>query len=93
CWSAEVGAVEVRGEGVVELSTVLHVGSPKPDVDYTAGYRLCAVRLDEAPTFRVTAPLRDLPVDAEAIGIRVRLSWSIREGSPLPVFVPVEDLT
>jgi uncharacterized OB-fold protein len=78
CWSADVGAVEVRGNGVVELSTVLHVGTPKPDIDYTIGYQLCAVRLDEAPTVRVTAPLRDLPGGAEAIGLRVRLAWSSR---------------
>jgi hypothetical protein len=87
CWSDQVAATEVSGAGVVELSTVLHVGAPHEDIDYETGYRLVAVRLDDAPEVRFTASLHAWPVERDPTGRRVGLGWARRGGAPLPVFV------
>ena len=90
CWSAEVRPEQVSGRGVIDLLTVLHIGSAVPDVDYEAGYPLAAIALVEQPGLRFTASITEVGSGGIRIGMPVELAWAEREGAPLPVFRPAQ---
>ncbi|MET7770972.1 OB-fold domain-containing protein [Nocardia sp. NPDC005366] len=90
CWSDDVVASEVSGDGVIYITMFLHQGPPAPGVDYSAPYPVVVVELDEQPGLRYTATVLGAARDDIAIGKRVRLDWIERGGEPTPVFRVVE---
>jgi uncharacterized protein len=86
CWSFDVEATPVRGEGAIFMAIFLHQGPPAPGVDYATPYPVVTVELDEQPGLRFTSTVIGADNDAIAIGKRVRLGWVERAGAPLPVF-------
>lgn len=90
CWSNDVVATEVSGDGTIHLTVFLHQGPPAPGVDYATPYPVVAVELDEQPGLRFTSTVVGSPNEAITIGARVRLDWIDRAGTPLPVFRLVE---
>lgn len=96
CWSSDVAAVAVAGEGTVELATVLHVGPAVDGIDYRLGHPLVSVALDGVPGVRVTAPFLGTDADdagdvpgAVLAGRRVRHTVVTRDGTPTLVFAPI----
>jgi uncharacterized OB-fold protein len=55
-------------------------------VDYSTPYPVVSVDLDGAPGTRFTAAVVGAANKDITIGRRVRLDWTTRAGSPLPVF-------
>ena len=90
CWSTNVIATDVAGDGVIHLAIFLYQGPPAAGVDYTTPYPVVTVQLDEQPGLRFTSTVVDAPNDRIAIGARVALAWIERDGVPLPVFRLVE---
>jgi len=90
CWSSEMLPTEVSGDGVVELATVLHLGSAVAGVDYVSGHPIGAVALSDAPGVRFTATLVGDADHRPAIGDAVELCWLERAGRPVPAFRPRE---
>lgn len=86
CWSFDVEATPVTGEGTIFMAIFLHQGPPAPDVDYSVPYPVVTVELDEQPGLRFTSTVVGADNDAIGIGKRVRLNWIERSGAPLPVF-------
>ena len=86
CWSSAVEATEVSGSGVIHLAVFLHQGPPAEGVDYSTPYPVVSVHLDDAPGTRFTSTVVGADNDDIAIGQRVRLDWTTRAGSPMPVF-------
>jgi uncharacterized protein len=86
CWSFDVKATPVTGEGTIFMAIFLHQGPPAPGVDYSAPYPVVTVELDEQPGLRFTSTVVAADKDTIRIGERVRLSWIERDGTPLPVF-------
>ncbi|BBZ14978.1 OB-fold domain-containing protein [Mycobacterium branderi] len=86
CWSFDVTATPVRGEGTIFLAIFLHQGPPTPGVDYTVPYPVVTVELDEQPGLRFTSTVIGAGNANIRIGKRVRLGWIERAGAPLPVF-------
>jgi uncharacterized protein len=86
CWSEDVVPTDVSGTGTIHLAIFLHQGPPAEGVDYTTPYPVVAVDLDDAPGVRFTSTVIDAPREHIVIGERVRLDWTQRAGSPLPVF-------
>jgi uncharacterized OB-fold protein len=88
CWSHEIVAEEVSGEGVVALVTFLHQGPPASDVSYTTPYPVVTVELAEQRALRVTSTVVDCPRSMIGIGLAVTLTWIERSGRPRPAFRP-----
>ncbi|WP_375487979.1 Zn-ribbon domain-containing OB-fold protein [uncultured Mycobacterium sp.] len=86
CWSFDVTATAVRGEGTIFMAIFLHQGPPAPGVDYTVPYPVVTVELDEQTGLRFTSTVVGAHKRDIAIGKRVRLGWIERAGAPLPVF-------
>jgi uncharacterized OB-fold protein len=86
CWSFDVTATPVRGEGTIFMAIFLHQGPPAPGLDYTVPYPVVTVELDEQTGLRFTSTVVGAPNRDIAIGKRVRLGWIERAGAPLPVF-------
>jgi uncharacterized OB-fold protein len=86
CWSFDVKATPVRGDGTIFMAILLHQGPPAPGVDYTVPYPVVTVELDEQPGLRFTSTVVGAGNNAICIGKRVRLEWIERAGAPLPVF-------
>lgn len=87
CWSDFVTATDVGGTGFVALVTVLRQGRPEPGVDFTDGYALAAVELDEQPGLRVASTVVGLGAGQITVGQRVQLVWRTVDGrSPRPDF-------
>jgi uncharacterized OB-fold protein len=86
CWSSDVSATEVSGDGTIHLAVFLHQGPPAPGVDYATPYPVVTVELDEQPGLRFTSTVIGSPNEAITIGARVQLDWIDRAGTPLPVF-------
>jgi uncharacterized OB-fold protein len=84
CHSWDVVATEVSGRGTIHLMTRLRQGAPASGVDYTGGYPVVAVELEEQPGLRFTSTL----IGEGDIGTMVRLAWRRRGRAPLPVFEP-----
>ncbi|MEY2433990.1 MAG: hypothetical protein QOC92_3715 [Acidimicrobiaceae bacterium] len=87
CQSWNVEAKEIAGTGTVHLVTRLRQGPPAEGVDYTNGYLVVTVELDEQPGLRFTSTLLNAPEEELLIGRRVHLDWRRRGPAPLPVFV------
>jgi uncharacterized OB-fold protein len=87
CWSWNVTATPVSGNGVIFMNVFLHQGPPAPGVDYSTPYPVVTVELEEQEGLRFTATVADASNDAIRIGRPVRLDWRDRAGSPMPVFV------
>jgi uncharacterized protein len=86
CWSFDVEATAVSGDGTIFMAIFLHQGPPAPGVDYSTPYPVVTVELDEQPGLRYTSTVVGADNDAIKIGNRVRLNWIVRSGAPLPVF-------
>ena len=86
CWSFDVEATPVQGEGTIFMAIFLHQGPPAPGVDYKVPYPVVTVELDEQPGLRFTSTVVGTDNDAIRIGKRVRLKWIDRAGAPVPVF-------
>jgi hypothetical protein len=87
CWSANVTATAVTGNGEIFMNVFLHQGPPAPGVDYSTPYPVVTVELEEQVGLRFTATVVDADHDDIRIGRAVRLDWRERFGSPMPVFV------
>ena len=74
CWSTDVAATEVTGNGVIDLLIFLHQGPQ------------ASVALDEQAGLRFTATVIGSPNEEIAIGQRVTLDWFDRAGVPTPAF-------
>ena len=72
CWSWSVAPAEVAGSGTVALVTVLRQGPQRPGVDYTDGYAVVAVELDEQPGLRLAGGVVGTPAAEVSIGDRVQ---------------------
>ena len=88
CWSNDIRPERLSGAGTVALRIVLHHGPPDDAIDYQAGHCVVAVEVDEQEGLRVTGSVPSEHWAAVAIGTRVRLEWTERNGVPAPVFVP-----
>ncbi len=86
CWSTDVAATEVTGDGVIDLLIFLHQGPQAPGVDYSTPYPVASVALDEQAGLRFTATVIGSPNEEIAIGQRVTLDWFDRAGVPTPAF-------
>lgn len=86
CWSTNVSAEPVSGNGTIYLAVFLHQGPPAPGVDYSTPYPLVTVELDEQSGLRFTATVTGAANDDIAIGERVHLDWIERGGVAVPAF-------
>jgi len=93
CWSFDVEAAPVQGQGTIFMAIFLHQGPPAPGVDYSVPYPVVTVELDEQPGLRFTSTVVGADNDAIRIGERVRVGWIERAGAPLPVFEMSEGAT
>lgn len=89
CWSWDVVATPVSGQGTVHLLMRLHQGPSAPDVDYRKGpYPVVTVELVEQPSLRLTSTVINCDPATIEIGMPVQLTWIDRYGAPFPVFEP-----
>ena len=88
CWSTDVRATQVSGDGTVYLLTLMHQGPPTPGVDYSSPYPVAAIELAEQRGLRFTSAIVNCDPDELDIGMAVRLAWQLRGGNPFPVFEP-----
>jgi uncharacterized OB-fold protein len=86
CWSSEVSAEPVSGDGVIFMAIFLHRGPTAPGVDYREPYPVVAVELAEQEGLRFTSTVVGADNQDIKIGAPVRLAWSERSRSPMPVF-------
>lgn len=86
CWSWDVTASPVSGNGTIHLAIFLHQGPPAEGVDYSTPHPVVTVELDEQPDLRFTSTVVGTPNDEIVIGMRVALDWIERNGAPYPVF-------
>jgi uncharacterized protein len=86
CWSSQLSAEPVSGEGVIFMAILLHRGPPAPGVDYSTPYPVVTVELDEQPGLRFTSTVVGADNKDIRVGAAVRLDWSERAGAPMPVF-------
>jgi hypothetical protein len=86
CWSSRVSAEPVSGDGVIFMAIFLHRGPAAPGVDYQLPYPVVAVELAEQEGLRFTSTVVGADNDNIRIGAPVRIAWSERSGSPMPVF-------
>jgi uncharacterized OB-fold protein len=86
CWSDEITAEPVAGDGTIHLAIFLYQGPPATGVDYSTPYPLVTVDLDEQPGLRFSATVVGSRNEQVVIGTRVRLDWIERDGVPVPVF-------
>jgi uncharacterized OB-fold protein len=91
CWSKNLVATPVSGDGTVHLLIVLHQGPPADGVDYATPHPVVTVELDEQEGLRFTSTVIGTPADELEIGERVRLAWIERDGRPFPVFELASD--
>jgi uncharacterized OB-fold protein len=76
----------VSGDGVIFMAIFLHRGPAAPGVDYQVPYPVVAVELAEQEGLRFTSTVVGADNQDIKIGTPVRLAWSERSGSPMPVF-------
>lgn len=86
CWSKDVVATPVTGAGTIHLLIKLHQGPPAEGVDYSTPRPVATVELDEQEGLRFTSAVVGTTPDEVAVGERVRLDWTERDGRPYPVF-------
>jgi uncharacterized OB-fold protein len=87
CWSTDVTPTAVSGRGVVHLLIRLRQGPEMEGVDYTDGWPVVTVELEEQSGLRYTSTIVDAD-ESIRIGIAVELAWIERLGAPYPVFRP-----
>ncbi|MCP5024908.1 MAG: hypothetical protein GY929_01365 [Actinomycetia bacterium] len=81
CWSWSITATAVSGLGTIALITILRQGPRRPGIDYTAGYAVAAVDLDEQPGLRLAGGVVGTPAAEVRIGDRARVVIREDEGS------------
>ena len=86
CWSFDVDAVAVSGRGVIHLLIWLHQGPPTEGVDYSGGYPVATIELEEQAGLRYTSTVIDADRSQLRVGLEVELAWIERVGEPFPVF-------
>ena len=86
CWSRDLTATEVSGNGTIHLVMFLHQGPRATGVTYENPHPVVTVELDEQPGLRLTATTVGVERDDIVIGRRVRLTWFDRDGTPTPAF-------
>lgn len=86
CWSKNLVPTPVSGRGTIHLAIFLHQGPPADGVDYATPHPVVTVELDEQEGLRFTSTVVGSPNDQIAIGERVELDWTERDGRPHPVF-------
>ena len=91
CWSKDVRATPVAGSGTIHLLILLHQGPPAEGVDYSTPHPVATVELDEQEGLRFTSAVVASANDAIAIGKRVGLDWTTRDGRPYPVWRLAEE--
>lgn len=91
CWSKRVVATPVSGAGTVHLLIHLHQGPPADGVDYSSPHPVATVELDEQEGLRFTSALAAAEPSGVAIGDRVQLGWTTRDGRPFPVWRPAAE--
>jgi uncharacterized OB-fold protein len=89
CWSTNLEAAEVSGQGTIHLLIFLHQGPPTPGVDYSTPYPVAVVELAEQEGLRYSSTVVDADGVELSIGMPVTLAWIEREGNPFPAFRPV----
>jgi uncharacterized OB-fold protein len=90
CWSESVESAEVTGTGTVYLLMRLRQGPEFEGVDYSEGWPVATVELDEQRGLRYTSALIGPDARHVSIGDRVELAWIERAGEPYPVFLRSE---
>jgi uncharacterized OB-fold protein len=88
CWSTDVQATPVSGDGTVYLLSLTHQGPPTTGVDYSKPHPVATVELDEQTGLRFTSAVINCEPSEVHIGMAVRLTWQWRDGNPFPVFEP-----
>ena len=88
CWSSAVTPTPLSGRGVVHLLTFLRQGPEMEGVDYTEGWPVVTVELEEQPGLRYTSTIVGAKRASLHIGLPVDLAWIERLGEPYPVFRP-----
>jgi uncharacterized protein len=86
CWSHNLVATPVKGTGTIHLLIFLYQGPPAEGVDYTSPHPVAAVELDEQEGLRFTSTVVGAENDEIAVGKRVQLDWTERNGQPYPVW-------
>ena len=84
CWSSDLTATAIAGTGTIHLLIVLHQGPPADGVDYSTPHPVATVELDEQTGLRFTSAVVGLAGNDPAIGQRVKLEWTTRNGRPFP---------
>ena len=72
------------------LLTLLHQGPAVAGVDYSTGWPLAAIELEEQPGLRLSATVVNCPREQLRVGLPVTVTWIERDGSPWYAFRPVE---
>jgi|HubBroStandDraft_4_1064222.scaffolds.fasta_scaffold30980_2 hypothetical protein len=86
CWSHNLTATAVRGTGTIHLLIFLHQGPPTEGVSYAPPHPVVTVELDEQEGLRFTSTVVGADNDEIAIGRRVVLDWTERNGRPYPAW-------
>jgi uncharacterized OB-fold protein len=86
CWSTAVEPTAVSGRGVVHLLIRLHQGPEMEGVDYSGGWPVATIELEEQPGLRYTSTVVDADRSSLQIGAPVELTWIERAGEPYPAF-------
>jgi uncharacterized OB-fold protein len=76
----------VSGDGVIFMAILLHRGPAAEGVDYQDPYPVVTVELAEQEGLRFTSTVVGADNQDIKIGAPVRLAWSERAVSPMPVF-------
>ncbi|WP_374581465.1 Zn-ribbon domain-containing OB-fold protein [Frankia sp. CiP3] len=88
CWSRDITATEVSGEGVIHLLIFLHQGPPAAGVDYATPHPVAVVELAEQEGLRFSTTIVNADRETLRIGLPVTLTWIERDGNPFPAFAP-----
>jgi uncharacterized OB-fold protein len=89
CWSEDLRATPVSGNGVVYSYTRLSIGPAIPEVDYATPYAVVVVDLAEQEGLRFSGPyIADSQRPLPEVGLPVRLTWTPLRGNPHPAFAP-----
>lgn len=86
CWSSDIQAVPVSGDGTIFLLIFLHQGPPAAGVDYATPYPVATIELDDQLGLRFSATIVGTANENLRIGQRVTLDWIDRGGVPVPAF-------
>ncbi len=86
CLSERVSPTPVTGQGTIYMAVFLHQGPQVDGIDYSKGYPVITVELDEQTGLRYSSTVVGSPNEDIQIGRRVRLDWIERGGVPVPVF-------